>query len=127
MRFMLDENVAVSVSKVFKNQGYDCEFIRNLVPAGSVDPLVAYVSEDHGAILVSHDGDFQNIAPRIPNGQKKRFSKLSRIWLCLDETQTASRVSAVFDFIKFEFNIAQTKQDKRMILKIGKSFIRSER
>ena len=127
MRFMLDENIAASVGRKFAELGCVAEYIRDLVPEGSVDPLVAFVAEDFGAILVSHDGDFQRIAPRIPQGQKRRFRKLSRIQLRCAEHQASQRIEKTFDFIRSEFQIAQRSQDNRMILQIGSSFIRSDR
>lgn len=85
MRFMLDENIAASVGKKLIDLGCQAQFIRDLIPAGSVDPLVAFVAEDNGAVLISHDGDFQKIANRIPKGQKSRFKSLSRIQLYCSE------------------------------------------
>lgn len=127
MRFMLDENVAQSVSQKLTELGYNNNYIRDLIPEGSVDPLVAFVSEDRGAILVSHDGDFRKIAPRIPDGQKKRFKGLSRIQLRCPEFNAAARIEKAKSFIDFEFEIAKRQRDSRMILQIGESYLRSDR
>ena len=81
MYFMLDENVPLDVADMLNEQGHKGEFIRDYVPPGSPDPVVATVSQELDAILVSFDGDFEVISPRIPDGQKRRFRKLSRIWL----------------------------------------------
>lgn len=127
MRFMLDENVPNSAKKFLESTGYDVEFIRDLLPEGSVDPLVAFVAEDQKSVLVSHDGDFQKIAPRIPNGQKARFKKLSRIWLRCNEFQSAQRLEKAMSLIATEFEIAEASADKRMQIWIGNSYIRTER
>lgn len=127
MRFMLDENIALSVYKKLLELGAEAAFIRDLVPAGSVDPLVAYIAEESGAILLSHDGDFRKIAPRIPDGQRTRFKNLSRIQLRCAEFQAAQRIEKTFSFIQFEHQICTQQPDQRMILQIGQSFIRSER
>ncbi|MHA7773905.1 DUF5615 family PIN-like protein [Roseibium sp. M-1] len=127
MRFILDENVAVSVLKKLRELGFDAEFIRDLIPEGSADPLVSFVAEDQQCILVSHDGDFQKIAPRIPDGQKKRFRNLSRIKLNCLEYQAAKRIEQTVDFVKSEYHVAQSRSDKRMILQIGTSYVRSDR
>ena len=127
MKFILDENIPNSVRIKVGSLGADVEFIRDLIPEGSVDPLVAFVAENNSAILLSFDGDFQSIAPRIPNGQKSRFKRLSRIWLRCNEYQAAIRVEAAWDFIRNEFDIACNAADSRMHLTIGKSYIRSER
>lgn len=105
----------------------EVEYIRDLLPEGSVDPLVAFVAEDHSAILVSFDGDFQKIAPRIPDGQKSRFKKLSRIWLRCNEYQAAQRLEKAFGLISSEFELAAENRDSRMQIWVGNSYIRTER
>jgi predicted nuclease of predicted toxin-antitoxin system len=127
MRFILDENVPRSASAIFTDHGFRVAYIRDLIPAGSVDQLVAFVAEDQSAVLVSNDGDFQKIALRIPDGQKTRFRNLSRIWLRCTEYQAAQRIEKAFSFIEAEFVIAAQSIDRRMILSIGNTYIRSER
>ncbi len=127
MRFMLDENVAESVRRGLVDLRYEALFIRDLIPEGSVDPLVAFVAEDKSAVLVSHDGDFQKISPRIPDGQKTRFRKLSRIHLHCNEYQAASRIRSAISLIEHEFELLNNAHDKRMIIEIGKSHIRTNR
>lgn len=124
---MLDENVAMSAKRYLLGTDHQVEFIRDLVPEGSVDQLVAFVAEDQGAVLVSHDGDFQKIAPRIPDGQSARFKKLSRIWLRCNEFQSALRLEKAMSMIETEFDIAQESKDRRMLIWIGKTYIRTER
>ena len=124
---MLDENVPVSVSDALGALGHNIEFVRDLLPAGAVDPLVAAAAEEEQRVLVSFDGDFESISPRIPVGQKARFRRLSRIWLRCSEYQAAQRLERAIDFVVSEFAIAQAAADMRMHLQIGTSFIRSNR
>jgi hypothetical protein len=77
------------------------------------------------AILVSFDGDFEAISPRIPKRQRARFRKLSRIWLRCGEPQAALRCSRVLDFVEREF--ALTTPTTPMRLTIGKSYLRTDR
>jgi predicted nuclease of predicted toxin-antitoxin system len=127
MNFLLDENIPMSVFRFLVGRGYNVEFIRDLIPEGSVDPLVAFVAEDEGAILVTNDGDFQSIAPRIPDGQKRRFKKLSRIWIRCNEYQAAARLEKIWDFVELEHRNARSDGDGRMIVQVGNAFIRSDR
>jgi len=127
MKFMLDENVADRVRVLLEKSGFEVGFIRDIIPTGSPDPLVAFVSENKSAILVSHDGDFRKISPRIPDGQKTRFKNLSKIQLKCNEYQSADRIGKALDFIKSEFDLSQTHKDKRMQLTIASSYIRSDR
>jgi Domain of unknown function (DUF5615) len=65
MQFILDENVPIAVAETLIRHGHVAKFIRDYVPPGSPDPLVATVAQKISAVLISFDGDFQNIAPRI--------------------------------------------------------------
>lgn len=124
---MLDENVPASVAARLVGLGHNALFIRDHTPAGSPDQLVATVSEEMEAILVSFDGDFQKIAPRIPDGQRRRFRNLSRIWMRCSEPEAAARVEAAINLIRSEYDLAQERADCRMQLRIGSSYLRTER
>lgn len=125
---MLDENVPASVADMLIGLGHKAEFIRSYVPPSSPDPLVAKVSEDFDAALITFDSDFQKkIAPRVPAGQRRRFKKLSRIWLKCNEYQAAERPRKSISFIEGEHKIAKNNTDARMMIEIGNSFIKSNR
>ena len=127
MYFMLDENVPASVAEVLKKLGHKAEFLREYIATGSPDPVVATVSQEFNAVLISTDGDFKKIAPRIPDGQKTRFKKLSRVHLRCGGRQAAQRLEKAMSFIEAEFEIANNSTDRRMLLEIGKSYIKSNR
>jgi len=115
---MLDNNVPDSVGAVLREHGHVVIHVRDILPIDSSDPLVATVSEEDNAVLVSCDRDFKFIAPRIPKGKRSRFRKLSRISLECSEPQAAQRVQEAMSFIESEYQLAQTKPDKRMIIVI---------
>jgi predicted nuclease of predicted toxin-antitoxin system len=127
MHFLLDENVPHAVAEMLDRHGYRAEFIRDYVPRGASDPLVATLSQDLQAILVSFDGDFERIAPRIPYGQRRRFRRLSRIWLRCGEPQAAHRLQSALSLIAAEYELAQTSGTGRIIIQIGRSYLRTER
>jgi predicted nuclease of predicted toxin-antitoxin system len=113
---MLDENVPQDVTDMLTKHGHKAEFIREYVPPGAPDPLVATVSEELNAILVSFDGDFERIAPRIPRGHRARFRRLSRIWMCCGEPQAAERLKRGLPLVQAEYELAQTQRDRRMLM-----------
>jgi predicted nuclease of predicted toxin-antitoxin system len=125
MYFLLDENVPIDVANMLIEQGHEADFIRSYVPPGAPDAVVATVSQELEAILLSFDGDFEVISPRIPFGQRRRFRKLSRVWLRCGEPQAAARIRAVMDFVASEF--ALTKVSAQMRLTIGASYLRTDR
>lgn len=127
MRLLLDQNVPDSVAGIFADQGHEVVYLRDVLPTDTPDSIVATISELEMLVLVSSDGDFAKIAPRIPVGQKQRFRKLSRISLKCKAPQAAKRLSAAMSLIEMEYAFAQKSGDPRMIIVIGDSFIRTER
>ena len=127
MFFLLDENIPADVVDVLVASGHRAEFIRQYVPTGSPDPLIATISEELAAILISFDGDFQKIAPRIPVGHRARFRKLCRIWMRCSEPQAAKRLASALDLIVSEYSLAQKRNDKRLRMWVAASFLRTDR
>jgi hypothetical protein len=126
MHFLLDENVPHSVAGVLERSGHSVEFVVEILPRGAADPIVATLSETIGAVLVSADNDFKSLAPRIQIG-RGRYRRLSRIALLCGEPQAAQRIEKAMSLVEAEFEIAQQSPDRRMIVAIGRSYIRTER
>ena len=118
MRFMLDENVPRSMADMLSAEGFQVDYVRDFVPVGAPDPVVATVAEREGAILVSFDGDFHKIAPKILGGNRRRFQRLSRIWMRCEEVNGANRLKSALDLLKFEVERVEHSDDKRVVLHI---------
>lgn len=126
IRFFVDNCVPDSVGNMLKAKGYDTVLLRQQIAPNSPDPLVAAVSEMNGAILVSTDADFKSIAPRAGIG-RRRFQRLSRIGLTCRPPLAARRLEAALSLIELEWAIAQASNDKRLIVEIGPTAIRTLR
>ena len=100
--------------------------LRDILPTNSPDPIVASVAELNGAILVSFDKDFKTLAPRIGIGQQ-RFRRLSRVQFRCNEPEAAQRLTLALPLIEFEWATAQTASDRRMIVEIGPTYLRTLR
>lgn len=127
MLVFLDHCVPDSVADVFKTYGHKVIFLREWLPIDSPDALVATVSENEGAVLVTVDGDFRkHVAPHIPRGARARFRKLNQIRLECSEPQAAKRLTAAMSFVEAEHVIA-TDSSRRMIVAIGNDVLRTHR
>jgi predicted nuclease of predicted toxin-antitoxin system len=115
-----------SVGRVLAHAGHEVILLRQYLAPDSPDPLVAAVSQMNDAVLISLDGDFKSLAPRVGIG-RRRFQRLSRIALRCSEPQAAGRVKAALSLIEHEWEVAQSSPDKRMILEIGTSYMRTIR
>ena len=119
----MDENVADRVRIVLQAAGHDVIWTRDITSEGVADDVVATVAEEANAILISHDKDFKKIAPRIPNGQRKRFRRLSMIRLSCNKPRAADRMEAVLRYIEFDVAQRQTEADHRSIIEIKTDLI----
>lgn len=89
--------------------------------------MVAHTAEREEAILISHDGDFKQIAPRVPHGQRTRFRKLSRIHMDCKKPRSAERMAAALELLEFEWQAAQLRPDKRLHMTIQENLIKTHR
>lgn len=101
--------------------------LRDVLPTNTPDPIVAKVAQDSDCILLTHDGDFKNVAPRVPIGSKTRFKKLSRIHLACPQARGAERIAAAIALVEFEWVAAQERSDKRLHMVIQRDVIKTHR
>lgn len=113
-----------SACKFLEERGHKVLRARDKVPEGTPDPIVAKVSQDLEAILLTDDTDFDSFVAKRQDGQKKRFRKLSRIRLGCKHSQTVNRLNDAISLIEFEYDLAQRRPDKRIIIDIKPTLIR---
>lgn len=113
-----------SACRFLEERGHVVLRAKDKVPEGTPDPIVAKVAQDLESILLTDDADFKTIVARRPDGQKRRFRKLSRIHLNCGHSKILNRLSVAISLIEFEYEIAQSRPDKRMILELKPSLIR---
>lgn len=116
-----------SVCKFLEERGHEVIRAKKTIPEGTEDPVVAKVSQDLEAILLTDDSDYKAIISRRPDGQKARFRKLSRVHLKCRHSIAVDRLAAAITLIEFEYEIAQSRSDKRMIIDVQPTLIRTSR
>lgn len=99
---MIDNNVPSAVSVILRDRGHDVVLVREALTEDAPDPLVATTAMEQSRVLVSHDRDMRRIERAISQAWRDRFPRLSRVQLCCNEVQSASRLSAFIDLIEFE-------------------------
>ena len=122
--FLADECVAESVSTFLEKRGHEVIRAKQRMAEGTPDPIVAKVAEDLSAILLTDDSDFNSIVARRQNGSKIRFRKLSKVQIGCKHSRALERVAATISLIEFEYELAQSRLDKRIIITIGPTLIR---
>src|SRR5205085_8069724 len=116
-----------SVGHILRSAGHEVILLRERIAPDSPDPLVAAISEMYGAILVRHDRDYKTIAPRVAVGERRRFRNLSRVALTCNPPRAANRINVALSLIEHEWFQAQSKPDRRIIIEVGTSYIRTIR
>ena len=124
MLLLIDENVPNSVAEFFQQRGHDVQFVRDVLPAGSPDPVVAKVGDRLSAIVVTWDRDFETIVKRVPDGNKNAFRRLGRISFRCSEPKGRELLSRWIHMIEFHYAQARQQRDFRMIVQIQESGIK---
>lgn len=123
MLFYLDENIPAPIQGLLEEAGHSAIWTRDLTGEGVSDDLVAAISERDQATLISHDKDFKKIAPRIPDGQRQRFRRLSIIRMMCNKPRSADRLRAALPYIEFDFNQRLGLPDRRSIIEVKTDLI----
>jgi predicted nuclease of predicted toxin-antitoxin system len=124
MSLLIDENVPSSVAKFFAERGHDVRYVRDVLPAGTADPVVARIGDRLSAIVVTWDRDFETIVKRIPDGNKTAFRRLGRISFKCAEPKGRDLLTRWIKMIELHYAQALTERDFRMIVQIQESGIK---
>jgi len=127
MKFFADHNVSERACLALEEEGHEVVRLRDTLAINTVDPIVARLAEKSGAVLISHDGDFRQIAPRIPKGERARFRRLSKVHLQCRPSQSAQWIMIAMSLIQFEYDLAQRSSDKRMHIIVQNTGIKTNR
>lgn len=121
MLLLIDENVPNSVAEFLASRGHDVRYVRDLLPAGVPDPVIAAVGDRIGAVVVSWDKDFDKLVSRVPPGNKTAFRRLGRISFKCDYPKGRRLIERWIDHVEFHYERACRDADIRMIVQIQES------
>jgi predicted nuclease of predicted toxin-antitoxin system len=124
MTLLIDENVPASVAELFASRGHDVQYVRDLLPAGTPDPVIAKIGDRLSAIVVTRDRDFEKIVQRVPDGNKTAFRRLGRISFCCNEANGRALLEDWISTVEDHYERCLRKPDLRMIVQIQQSGIK---
>jgi predicted nuclease of predicted toxin-antitoxin system len=125
---LIDENVPDSVARYFRERGHRVTLVREILPRGTADPIVALVGDELRAVVVTwNHKDFKRLIARIPESGRRRFRNLGLITFRCSEANGRRRVEELIEWIEFEYAQAQRLPHQRLMLEIGESYYRSNR
>lgn len=118
MKLLIDENVPASVAEFFASRGHEVQFVRDLLPAGTPDPVLATLGDRLSAVVVTWDRDFDALVRRIPEGNRAKFRKLGRITFSCDEVKGRALAEKWITSIEFHYALALEDSDVRMMVQV---------
>jgi predicted nuclease of predicted toxin-antitoxin system len=121
MRLLIDENVPNSVAEFFVARGHEVQYVRDLFPASTPDPVIARIGDRLSAIVVTWDRDFETIVRRIPEGNKNAFRRLGRISFRCREPNGVALLTRWIQMIELHYAQALALADFRMIVQVQES------
>ncbi len=128
MLLLIDENTPDSVARFFRERGHQVTLVRDILPRGTPDQIVALVGDElHAVVVTWNHKDFKRLVSRIPEGGRRRFRNLGRITFRCSEAHGRQRLEELIEWVEFEYVQAQKSPDKRMMLEIGETYYRSNR
>jgi predicted nuclease of predicted toxin-antitoxin system len=124
MLLLIDENVPASVADFFASRGHEIKFVRELLPAGTPDPVIATIGDRLSAVVVTWDRDFDQLVRRIPEGNRTRFRRLGRISFRCNPVNGRMLLERWIEMIELQFTLASRNPDVRMIAQIQESGVK---
>jgi predicted nuclease of predicted toxin-antitoxin system len=118
MRLLIDENVPRSVAEFFESRGHEVEYVKDLFPARTPDPVIAVIGDRLSAVVVTWDKDFDSLVSRVPAGNKAAFRKLGRISFSCREPRGLALAQRWMPSIEFHYAQALERPDLRMIVQV---------
>jgi predicted nuclease of predicted toxin-antitoxin system len=121
MNLLVDENVPNSVATFFASRGHTVQFVRDLFPASTPDPVIARIGDRLSAIVVTWDRDFEKIVKRVPEGNRAAFRKLGRISFRCNEVKGRALLERWIALVETHYEQCLAERDFRMIVQIQES------
>lgn len=118
MLLLIDENVPDSVAEFFASRGHDVRFVRDVLPAGSPDPLIATLGHRLSAVVVTWDRDFDKLVRRVPEGSRAAFRRLGRITFSCKYVNGRARIEKWIRTVELLYEQALEQPDVRMMAEI---------
>ena len=121
MRLLIDENVPKSVAEYFASRGHSVQYVQDLFPAATPDPVIAQIGDKLSAIVVTWNRDFRKFVSRIPAGNRGTFRRLGRISFQCREPRGVPLLEHWIETVEFHYAQCLERRDFRMIVQIQES------
>jgi len=119
MRFLIDEDLPLSIADVVRHYGHEAIDIRDINLRGAKDAQIIAYAQSKGLCLVTGDFDFSNIRNYPPN----RYPGI--VVLSIPRNATASFILNLFESLLKEKELVSQVSGKLIIVDAGRIRIRT--
>ena len=123
---LIDECVRRGVATVFVKRNHIVRYAAEELGQGTPDRLVAKAADTGKMVLVTCNyPDFKSLISRRPPNNKMDFRYAGLITFeGMKDTRTDSRIAQTIELIEYEYQLCQTRTDKRLIVGIFNDHLR---
>jgi hypothetical protein len=119
MRLLIDECVPEDVVAVFANRNHEIFRVVDELAPGTPDALVAQFASSQALICVTWNRrHFHALISRRPRNNQNRFPAAGLIAFACPEPHADRRLLQVIEIIEHEYERAQQRRDKRLIVDV---------
>lgn len=123
MKFLIDQCVDDAVDIYLRKRGYECHKVRDVSAPNAPDPLIAFLAESEGLIIVTHDKHFKEFEKMVSRfGLRKPTRGAGVILLRVKENEALDRLIECFEAIPILYELSLQRRI-RMQIRISASGI----
>ena len=124
-RFVLivDENAPDAIADFFIAQGYTAYLVRDRFGAGTPDRVIARAASEMGAVVVTYDRDYRQLAGWTAKPPNTRYPGMGLIILSGPEPMGADLVRRFLPMIEAAWDLVQGSSDPRLLVELSPSGI----
>jgi hypothetical protein len=124
-RFVLfiDENAPDAVADFFIRQGYTAYLVRDRFGAGTPDRVIARAASEMGAVVVTYDRDYRQLAGWTTKPPNTRYPGMGLIVLSGPEPMGVDLVRRFLPMIEAAWDLVQGTSDPRLLVELSPSGI----
>ncbi len=123
--FVIDEDVPLSVAKFFRNRGHEVHLVKQSTFEGEPGEIIVKLADrisresGKGVVLVTwNHRHFARLISRRPQLNNLRYRVLGRLSFLCSRAVALKRLNETIDDIEREYQLCQTRNDKRLIMTI---------
>lgn len=125
MLLLIDENVPDLVTALYRERGHTILLVRDRFPPRTPDHIITDLADELRAVIVTwNHKHFRALISRKAPGGLYRYARLGLISYEIPEPQGVLRTRDYIDLIEHEHRHCHGRDNRRVVIHIGRTFCR---